>query len=60
MWEQEAADVGEAGVNVFADILQFLVLILFHLIISTQENLVNVWCADILFPCGLVWRAVSS
>lgn len=29
--QQEAADVGEAGVDVFPDILQLLVLVLLHL-----------------------------
>lgn len=38
MWEQEAADVGEAGVDVFTDILKLLVLILFHLIASVQKE----------------------
>lgn len=31
MRQQVAADVGEAGVNVFPDILQLLVLVLLHL-----------------------------
>lgn len=29
--QQEAADVGEAGVDVFPDVLQLLVLVLLHL-----------------------------
>lgn len=31
MWEQEAANIGEARVDVLADILQLLVLVRFHL-----------------------------
>lgn len=31
MWQQEAADVGEAGVDVLPDVLQLFVLVLFYL-----------------------------
>lgn len=31
VWQQEAADVGKTGVDVFSDILQLLMLVLFHL-----------------------------
>lgn len=36
MWQQEAADVGEAGVNVLPHVLQLFVLVLFHL---RQQNM---------------------
>ena len=31
MWQQEAADVGEAGVDVLPYVLQLFMLVLFHL-----------------------------
>lgn len=35
--QQEAADVGEAGVDVFPDVLQLLVLVLLHLNTTTTQ-----------------------
>ena len=36
VWEQEAADLGEAGVDVLPDVLQLLVLVLLHLGVHTH------------------------
>lgn len=40
--QQEAADVGEAGVDVFPDVLQLLVLVLLHLNTDVDRD-VNMW-----------------
>jgi len=42
VWEEEAADVRKAGMDVFPDILQFLMLVLFHLNILIAGTIANV------------------
>lgn len=49
VWQQEAADVGEAGVNVLPHVLQLFVLVLFHL---RQQN--------VAFPLVTVHVAVRT
>lgn len=51
VWQQEAADVGEAGVDVFPDVLQLLVLVLLHL-----DRDVNVQTGDKRFSISLIQR----
>lgn len=39
MWQQEAADVGEAGVNVLPYILQFFMVVVFDLSMQNKISM---------------------
>lgn len=43
MWEEETGDTGETGVNVISDVLNFFMLMFFHLPI-TANNLQKTIC----------------
>lgn len=57
MWQQKAADLAEAGVDVLPDVLQLLVLAVFNL----QEQMVR-FCAQIclnLLEKGIVEKCLE-
>lgn len=53
--QQEAANVGEAGVDVFPDVLQLLVLVLLHL-----NRVVNIHTRDEHFSISLTQKEKSN